>query len=126
MKFLSEIKFGDLDLRAARTSQKYDLHGVAFIKDQTPIGFVFECPYSGHLRLEIEALDNSKELYSAFKKIFTIDSASMSKNWLTGNSLNVNLNLETTNREVVLQNIEKQMGIKWRRAFETLFSVHER
>jgi hypothetical protein len=48
----------------------------------------------------------------------------MSKSWGNiGNDLNIDLELKEENRDIVLQNIEKEMSVEWRKAFDAFLSA---
>ena len=125
MSNLCEVEFGDPSLHTVHLVRKYKLNGVAFVKDKKPIAFFFMSPSLGCFELEMEPLYHTKKLYDFFKEIFRESIAPMSKNWgIVGNSLKVEWRLKAENKGIILQNIEKKMSIEWKKAFDTLFSVH--
>jgi hypothetical protein len=121
---MCKIKFGDPNLHSVRLSRKYELDGIAFIKGfEKPIGFTFYSPSRGNLDLTMEALEQAENLYIFFKQRFKVPFAPMRKD--SSSRLNVELELKTEDKEEVLQEIEKNMSVEWRKVFNTILSVHE-
>ena len=80
MNNLCEIKFGDPSLHEVRLVRKYELDGVAFIKDiAKPVGFTFYSQTIGSLDLTMEALEAAQKLYVFFKDLFKEPLAPMRK-----------------------------------------------
>lgn len=72
----------------------------------------------------MEPSPQSLKLYTLFKKIFIADPAPMNKYWGNiGNDLHVEFKLKAENRNIMLQNIEKEMNAGWKKAFDSLLSV---
>ena len=123
---MSEVEFGDPYLHQVSLARKYELKGVAFVKNyEKTVGFTFYSQSVGSLRLTMEDLIQAKKVYDFFKELFKeslIGQPSMSK----GLDLNVEWSLKTENREVLLKKIEQTIGVEWRNAFDTIFSAHEK
>lgn len=121
------IDFGDPCLRKVRLARKCELDGVAFVKDfEKTVGFTFYSPFTSSLRMTIDDLFQAKKVYDFFNNLFKnfLDNQpNMSKSLL---NLNVEWKLKTENKEDLLKKIEQSMGVNWKNAFDTVFSVHEK
>lgn len=117
-----KIEFGDPSLRRVKRVSQYELDGVAFIEGFTPINFTFWYTGAGDLRLRMDALEQSMKLYGFFKKLFGVSLAPMQGGL---GSLHVELKFEVKKKEALLQRIEKDMGVEWRKAFDRILSVYE-
>ena len=124
---LREVEFGDPRLRKVSLVKKYELDGVAFVKDyEKTVGFTFYSQSTGSLSLTMEDLFQAKKAYDFFKELFKefLDGQPyMSKSF---SNLNVEWNLKKENKEDMLKKIEQAMGVDWRNSFNTIFSVHEK
>ena len=124
---LREVEFGDPCLHMTSLVRKYELKGVAFVRDcEKTVGFTFYSHRTGDLGLTMDDLVQAKKAYDFFKELFKESLAcqpSMSKGL---SDLNVEWSLKIENREVLLKKIEQCMGVEWRTAFNTVFSAHEK
>ena len=124
---LYEIEFGDPCLRKVRLARKYELNGLAFVKDfEKTVGFTFYSQITSSLSMTIDDLFQAKKVYDFFKNLFQdfIDNQPrMSKSLL---NLNVEWKLKKENKEDLLKKIEQAMGVNWKNAFDTIFSAHEK
>lgn len=117
------IKFGDPCFKRV-TPTRQELRGVAFIDDKAPVGFAFKSAYPKYINLRMEPVPQSEVLYIFFKKIFSVNSAPMNKDWgAIGNDLHVEGEVKIEEKEAILQNIEKEMGVEWRKALEVILAA---
>jgi hypothetical protein len=124
---LFKIEFGDPCLRKVRLARKYELDGVAFVKDfEKTVGFTFYSQITSILSMELDDLFQAKKVYDFFKtlfKDFLDDQPNMGKSL---QHLHVEWKLKTENKDELLKKLEQTMGVNWKNAFDTIFSVHEK
>lgn len=123
---LSEVEFGDPHLHQVRLARKYELNGVAFVKNyEKTVGFTFYSQSVGSLSLTMEDLIQAKKVYDFFKELFKECLAAQPSMCKAGSNLNVEWSLKTENKEALLKKIEQVMGIEWRKDFDIILYVHK-
>jgi len=122
---ISKTRFGEPYLRKVKLVRKYELEGVAFVKDgeepEKSVGFTFHSSCSENLSVKIEDADKAHDVYDFFGRLFGWSGMNKTMGWLF-----VEWNILDGNREAVLMNIEKNMDAKWKEAFRTIFSVYDK
>lgn len=125
---LSKVEFGKPHLQGVRRVQKYELHGVAFVKGyEKTVGFTFASHYWRNCILKMDDLYQSKEVYKFFSNL--LEGYSERESGLRKHSFD-SLCSEWTLTEgkvqEVLSRIEKAIGTDWKKAFKTILFVHEK
>jgi hypothetical protein len=123
----NSIIFGDPDLRGVSLVRKYELNGVAFVKEyEKTVGFTFYSQCKDDLRLEMEDMYQAHWVYAFFKDVFKesfSNQPSMTKAGMMG--LYAEFKLKAESRESLLTNINRTMGVHWQNAFSAIFSAHD-